>query len=400
MATIMYKQRLGPKVLVHRFALGSKIGEGSFCKVKEGVDAVGRVRVAVKIVKGATLRKADRGLLSLQREVDILTSCDHPGIVKFVEYFVIAAKDKHYIVTELLAGATVSKLAPQLPPLPRLVSTIGRQCAEALQYLHARGIVHRDLKPDNVMVCRNGSGALDLRTVIIDFGVAVRSAEEAEQFSNPGSPAFQPPELASGDNIFPGPPMDVWGWGVILYMALTGNVFPFTAPSPFAMFERIAACDYDEMVLGPEAAPGTTLCPLGVDLVRQVLVPLPRPSLDTLLAHDFLARPNELLQDKPDTSLNIPTPATALPDSYVATITYPLSNPDSDLDDGSESSSSSHSFSQVAAPAVQVTPTMSPTRKAAPTTGAVAPTAASAAPASRSSGSRIRAPGANKCVTF
>ena len=67
---------------------------------------------------------------------------------------------------------------------------------------------------------------------ISDFGVS----EELDKYTDAdtcsksrGSPAFQPPEVASGTLLFSGFKVDVWAAGVSLYLLTTGQV-PLAQP--------------------------------------------------------------------------------------------------------------------------------------------------------------------------
>lgn len=79
--------------------------------------------------------------------------------------------------------------------------------------MHSRGVVHKDIKPGNLLL------TTDDVVKITDFGVA----EELDQFSRSdlcyscqGSPAFQPPEIASGKDTWSGFKADIWAAGVTL----------------------------------------------------------------------------------------------------------------------------------------------------------------------------------------
>src|SRR5262249_32228636 len=101
-----------------------------------------------------------------------------------------------------------------------------RQMAQALSAAHAHGVLHRDFKSSNVLLVR--SSGSDPRVVVTDFGVAraVRDGREllTETGSYVGTPAYMPPEQASGRRLTPA--ADVYALGVVVYEMVTGAL-PF-----------------------------------------------------------------------------------------------------------------------------------------------------------------------------
>ncbi|MFK7990869.1 MAG: bifunctional serine/threonine-protein kinase/formylglycine-generating enzyme family protein [Sandaracinaceae bacterium] len=107
---------------------------------------------------------------------------------------------------------------------------IFQKVCEAVAYAHARGVVHCDLKPLNVMVGAFGE------VLVMDWGVAVlcapvggldeppvtTSTAGAHTEAVAGTPAYMPPEQASGDPTEMGPAADVYALGVMLYELLSG----------------------------------------------------------------------------------------------------------------------------------------------------------------------------------
>lgn len=53
-----------------------------------------------------------------------------------------------------------------------------------------------------------------------------------------GSPAFQPPEIANGDETFSGYKVDIWSSGVTLYNMTTG-LYPFEGDNIYRLLENI-----------------------------------------------------------------------------------------------------------------------------------------------------------------
>jgi len=95
--------------------------------------------------------------------------------------------------------------------------------AAALEHAHESGVVHRDMKPSNVML------TVDDEPHVMDFGLAKRDAGEITMTVEGkvlGTPAYMPPEQASGEGHHVDRRADVYSLGVILYELLSGNL-PF-----------------------------------------------------------------------------------------------------------------------------------------------------------------------------
>ena len=107
-----------------------------------------------------------------------------------------------------------------------------RAIAEALRVIHVFGILHRDLKPANVMLREDNS------PVLIDFGLARRSLEEAATTGVGqvlGSPYYISPEQAQGHRV--DARTDLYSLGVMFYEMLTGQR-PYNGRSAMAIMAQ------------------------------------------------------------------------------------------------------------------------------------------------------------------
>src|SRR5918999_1313254 len=101
-----------------------------------------------------------------------------------------------------------------------------------LHYLAEEGVVHLDVKPRNIIMA--GSPRL------IDLSVA-RGVEELDSVHGPiGTDAYMAPEQCDPDRRAEiGPPADVWGLGVTVHEAFTGEL-PYPRPSRDVRYPQLA----------------------------------------------------------------------------------------------------------------------------------------------------------------
>jgi serine/threonine protein kinase len=149
----------------------------------------------------------------LLREGRWLESFTHPHLVRAYETI---ESPQPCVVLETLTGETlaqhIDRRRLRLPA--REIAFLGLHLCSALHYLHGRNLLHLDIKPDNVVVdCR--------RAKLLDLSVA-RPPGPAP--SGLGTFAYLAPEQARGGTLTPA--ADVWGLGITMYEAATGDV-PF-----------------------------------------------------------------------------------------------------------------------------------------------------------------------------
>jgi serine/threonine protein kinase len=149
-----------------------------------------------------------------KREVEVLKSLNHPGIVPFLDSHV-NVDGQYFLVMDYLPGQTLEKtLQKQGVFSSQATVEIGIQCCEILEYLHRLNppIIYRDLKPSNIMLKPDG------QVVFIDFGIA-RTFEPRETVTRVITTGYSPPEQYFGK---PELKSDLYSLGATMFQLLTG----------------------------------------------------------------------------------------------------------------------------------------------------------------------------------
>jgi hypothetical protein len=145
------------------FYLVEQIGAGGMSEVFLGLNPRSREKRAIKILgKSATLWPG--AYVRFLREVDIIRSLSHPGIIKIIDNGVL--DDCYFYSMEYMPGGNLTRLMQRGKSSIQSTSQIFLQICDAMAYAHENGIIHRDLKPANILISADG------RPVISDFGIA------------------------------------------------------------------------------------------------------------------------------------------------------------------------------------------------------------------------------------
>jgi len=251
-----------------------------------GMGEVRRVRdrdlnriMAMKVIR-AELTSHPKLLARFIEEAQCSAQLQHPGIVPVHELGRMADGRFYFTMAEV-RGRTMTEVISEVHRASKgdrwersssgwtfrgLVDALHRVC-EAVAYAHSRGVVHRDLKPDNIMLGAHGE------VLVVDWGLAKVGgrAAIAAQAGEPdpvitdrstdasnatrlgaigGTPAYMPPERATGATDRVDARSDVYALGAILYEVMSGRP-PYPGSSAQDVLEQVKS--------GPPSAPGRSV---------------------------------------------------------------------------------------------------------------------------------------------
>ena len=227
------------KLLLNRYELLEKIGEGGMGTVYKAKCHLLNRFVAVKILK-AELNNDEDFVARFKREATSIARLSHPNIVNVHD----VGEEEHinFIVMEYIDGKTLKEIIKENGRLSSVKTVdIVFQVAKALECAHKSNIIHRDIKPDNIMITE------DNMVKVMDFGIAkVDDSRTATNCNNVmGTVRYFSPEQAKGN--IADCRTDIYSLGIVMYEMVTGQV-PYNAESSIS----IAMMHIQEPVIPPK----------------------------------------------------------------------------------------------------------------------------------------------------
>ena len=174
----------------------------------------------------------------LKDEIKILSSLDHPNIVKYYETY--ESPNYLYLVMEHCQGGELFKKLTENREefTEQKAAHIMKSLFLAVNHLHSKGVAHRDLKPENVMYSQ------DERIKIIDFGLSkptqLLNGSNAKFGTVVGTPYYLAPEVLRGDYS---KECDCWSLGVMMYVILSGYL-PFHGNGQIEVYNKVRKGEY------------------------------------------------------------------------------------------------------------------------------------------------------------
>jgi serine/threonine protein kinase len=230
------------RVLGDTYQIESVIGQGGVGRVYRARHNRIRTKLfALKVLHPEHSRDAQQ-LARFQQEAEAAAALSHPNVVGV--YDVGRTDDGYsYLACELLNGLDLDAYIAKYGKLDlETALLVGLQICEALEVAHGQNVVHRDLKPQNVFLQFSHDGELPRKpdVKLLDFGLSRFLDHTDTQLTKTGTvmgtPAFMAPEQAMGQRG--DHRVDVYGIGIILYTALTGET-PFKGDNLTAMLVAV-----------------------------------------------------------------------------------------------------------------------------------------------------------------
>lgn len=173
-----------------RWRIVKRIGSGGLSVVYEARRDDGRYEqtAALKVIRGG-MQSADL-VRHFLRERQILSTLDHPGIVRILDGGETAT-GAPWLVMDMAPGQSITTYCQNADLSINARMALVADVADAAQSAHANLVVHRDIKPDNIIVSDDGHARL------LDFGVS----SLADVLSDPRGTTAMTPAYASPEQM-------------------------------------------------------------------------------------------------------------------------------------------------------------------------------------------------------
>ncbi len=259
----------------------------------------------VVAVKRARADAGPDGAARLRREAVVLADLDHPHIVRVLD--VLDDGAGLAIVMSFARGGSLHDLLAERGRLePGAVVAVLARVADALASAHRRGVFHGDVKPANILFTTDGEPLLG------DFGVAqtltpgLAGLDGLTGLGDPlatveGTVGYVDPALVETGR--PDPRNDVYGLGVVAYLALAGHL-PHGGDEVRDVLAAADVGDHPPLAEVPDVPPALAA------LVESALArdPAARPSSAADLAAGLRAAVEPGLVALPGTARTVPVP--------------------------------------------------------------------------------------------
>lgn len=159
----------------------------------------------------------------LRREIEMLSICNHPNIIKMLGVHEDLAKSKLYLFLPFANLGDLGSFIDFNHPLqPDQIKSLFGDIVKGIEYLHTKLICHRDIKPSNILVFGDRASPT---AKLCDFGFASNETGKHRVNTRVGTPLYSSYNLLTG-NVSNPYKNDIWSLGVTLWHITFGRA-PF-----------------------------------------------------------------------------------------------------------------------------------------------------------------------------
>lgn len=278
-----------------RFTNPISVGRAIYGEITVMNDLLLKRKVIVKAVRNESIYQIQAGSKTLENPLNEFSiirylfskTCPVDPLFIIKPYALMQDSHRTYLVQEYCAGGELYHKVQEDGAFGEdRARPIAVQILFALLSLHKNHISHRDLSLENVLLSEDGTIRL------IDFGQAERVVDEHNEpiylTGKAGKAYYRPPEVYYGSYL--GGPMDVFSFGVLLYILVTGfPPFEHALPSDCRFRTISATPDGLHQSLIHE---GISMSEELIDLLSSILFrpAAQRPSLMTIMTHSWIVK--------------------------------------------------------------------------------------------------------------
>lgn len=227
----------------------------------------------------------------LLTEISVLSSLDHPNLIKLYEYYQDSLN--YYMVSERALGSNL--LSPIVGHISEsLCASYMQQIFSVLSYLKSFQVLHRNIKPESfIFSSKANTGNFKL----VNFQMCVMANNNLAT-GRIGTPYYIAPEVLSGSYSCT---CDMWSAGVIMYLLLGGTP-PFNGRTQDAILRAVSigTFDFNSEIWGAISDPAKELISRLLEKNPQV-----RITPDEALSHSWLGNTNNAPPSKEISSLYV-----------------------------------------------------------------------------------------------
>ena len=302
-----------PKASINDYEKLKELGAGSYANVILAKSNIDGKQFAIKVIK-----KDKLNVLYKQYEIHVEKFCliylSHPNIIKFNKSF----QDRHhlYFVLEYCKNKDLGKLIQKVGIFPhKLAQYYAAEIISVISYMKKMKIYHRDLKPENIGIDE------DMHLKILDFATSnmegkyfdlkvmkfidIDKDEYAEALKKTkkennindndpmnyilinghkiidlkekfvGTPEYISPEALEEKYDLIGPGVDIWAFGVMLYLFYAGKT-PFKGKDDDETLENIKNIKYSWEIIKDHEKKEINIPNEAKDLIEKILVKDPK----------------------------------------------------------------------------------------------------------------------------